>query len=262
MPSIDFNGVSLNYRIDGADGAPALLMSNSLGTNLDMWDWQVDALAASFRVIRYDSRGHGKSSAPKGPYSIEMLAQDALGLLDALNIRRVHFCGLSKGGMVGQWLGVHASDRLNRLVLANTSPFMPPRELWEQRIETVLSDGMAALEQTIIQRWFSEEFIAAIPAAIAKVRDMILTTPAQGYAACCMAIRDMDQRDSLTAVRTPTLVIVGDADPATPPDHGALIQSRIKGCELITLQAAHLSNVEQPQAFTSAVLAFLKAGRN
>lgn len=259
MPGIDVKGINLNYRIDGDENAPPLLMSNSLGTDLGMWDWQIDALAASFRVIRYDSRGHGKSSAPAGPYSIEMLANDAIGLLDALNIRKTNFCGLSKGGMVGQWVGVQAGERLQRMVLANTSPFMPPRELWQQRIETALNEGMSALEKTIIERWFRKEFIEADQTSIAKVRKMILATPAQGYAACCMAIRDMDQRDSLTAIRTPTLVIVGSADPATPPDHGAMIQSQVKGAELVTLEAAHLSNVEQPQAFTSAVLDFLKA---
>ena len=258
MPSIEVNGISLNYRIDGSDGAPPLLMSNSLGTNLSMWDWQIEALAKSFRVIRYDSRGHGRSSAPAGPYSIEMLAHDALALLDALEIRKTHYCGLSKGGMIGQWLGTYAAERLERMVLANTSPFMPPRELWDQRIAIALEEGMAALEQTIIQRWFRAEFVAANPEPIAKVRDMILTTPQQGYAACCMAIRDMDQRDNLNTIKTPTLVIVGSADPATPPDHGAMIHSSIKGSQMVTLEAAHLSNVEQPQAFTAAVLDFLK----
>lgn len=258
MPQIDINGVLLNYLDEGARDAPALLMSNSLGTNLHMWDDIATDLAGQFRLIRYDSRGHGRSGAPDGPYSIELLADDALALMDALNIERFNFCGLSKGGMVGQWLGTHAGARLIKLVLANTSPHMPPRELWDNRIELATTSGMPALEKMILERWMTPAFRAASPDAVERVRKMILTTPPQGYAACCMAIREMDQRETISAVRTPSLVIVGTDDPATPPAHGQLIAEKIPGAQLATIQAAHLSVIEQPGPFLKTVLDFLR----
>lgn len=257
MPSIDVNGTQINYRVDGPEQAPALLMSNSLGTNLNMWDWQIPDFAQHFRVVRYDARGHGGSAAPAGPYSIEMLAKDALGLLDALGISRANFCGLSMGGMVGQWIGTNAPERLDRLVLCNTSAHMPPRNLWDARIDAALNKGMDSLVETVVDRWFSKTFQQSNPDDVAKVRAMILTTPGIGYAACCMAIRDMDQRDTIRAVSVPTLVIVGSKDPATPPDHGGLIHERITGSTLATLDAAHLSNIEARDAFTKTALSFL-----
>lgn len=257
MPKIQANGISLNYRLDGPEDAPVLMLSNSLGTNLGMWDWQVERFTASYRLLRYDSRGHGDSDAPEGNYTIEMLANDALGLLDALEIRRVRYCGLSKGGMVGQWLGANAGDRLERLVLCNTSSFLPPRELWDQRIEAALAGGLEPMMDSIVDRWFTKEFQASHPQDVDKIRAMILSTPGHGYAGCCAAIRAMDQRESIKTIAVPTLVVVGAKDPATPPEHGEYLRESISGARLVSLEAAHLSNIEAQDAFNQAVLDFL-----
>ena len=234
-----------------------MVLSNSLGTNLGMWDGQMPALVERFRVLRYDSRGHGQSAAPPGPYRIEELGRDLIALLDALDIPRVRFCGLSKGGMVGMWLASNAPERVERLVLCNTSAHLPGRELWNARIEDVRATGMAAVAPQVLERWFTAGFRARASEAVEKVRQMLLTTPAEGYAACCAAIRDMDQRETIASIRAPTLVVVGSRDPATPPEHGRAIADRIRGARVIELPAAHLSNVEAAEAFNEAVLGFL-----
>jgi 3-oxoadipate enol-lactonase len=257
MPFVDAGGTRIFHRFDGKPGAPPLVLSNSLGTNLGMWDPQVEALAGRFRVVRYDSRGHGQSAAPPGPYRIEELGRDLLGLLDALGLPRVRFCGLSKGGMVGMWLASHAPERVERLVLCNTSAHLGPPELWNARIEAVRASGMEAVAPQVLDRWFTGEFRARAPEAVEKVRRMLLSTPAEGYAACCAAIRDMDQRESIASIRAPTLVVVGSRDPATPPEHGRAIAVRIRGARVVELPAAHLSNVEAAEGFTAAVLDFL-----
>ncbi len=252
------DGVGLHVEIAGKADGPALLLSNSLGTRLEMWDSQMAALTPHYRVIRYDSRGHGRSDAPKGDYTIERLGRDALAVLDSAGVAKTHFCGVSKGGMVGQWLGTYAADRVNRLVLANTAAIMGPPESWQSRIELVLKDGMAALTDAVIERWFTAAFRAARPDAIAPVRDMLLRTSPVGYAGCCAAIRDMDQRASIRAIAVPTLVIGGAFDPATPPEKAQEIARAIPGAKLLMLEAAHLSNIEQAEAFTAALLNFLE----
>jgi len=257
MPFVDAGGTRLFHRFDGPIGAPPLVLSNSLGTNLGMWDGQMPALVERFRVLRYDSRGHGQSAAPPGPYRIEELGCDLIALLDALDIPRVRFCGLSKGGMVGMWLASNAPERVERLVLCNTSAHLPGRELWNARIEAVRATGMAAVAPQVLERWFTAGFRARASEAVEKVRQMLLTTPAEGYAACCAAIRDMDQRETIASIRAPTLVVVGSRDPATPPEHGRAIADRIRGARVIELPAAHLSNVEAAEAFNEAVLGFL-----
>jgi len=257
MPFVDAGGTRLFHRFDGPIGAPPLVLSNSLGTNLGMWDGQMPALVERFRVLRYDSRGHGQSAAPPGPYRIEELGRDLIALLDALDIPRVRFCGLSKGGMVGMWLASNAPERVERLVLCNTSAHLPGRELWNVRIEAVRATGMAAVAPQVLERWFTAGFRARASEAVEKVRQMLLTTPAEGYAACCAAIRDMDQRETIASIRAPTLVVVGSRDPATPPEHGRAIADRIRGARVIELPAAHLSNVEAVEAFNEAVLGFL-----
>lgn len=253
MPQITTDdGVRIFYRLDGPDGGPGLLLSNSLGTTFEMWDPQLPALtAAGWRVLRYDARGHGRSDAPPGPYTIERLGRDALALLDSLGIERVAFCGLSMGGMVGMWLGSHASERIQRLILANTSAAIGTPEVWEQRIATVRSQGMAAIMPAVIDRWFTKRFQAQAPEAVAGIRDMLLATSPAGYAAACAAVRDMDQRATLGAITAPTLVIAGRHDLATPPDHARLIAAGIPGARLIELDAAHLSNIEAETAFTA-----------
>jgi 3-oxoadipate enol-lactonase len=251
------DGCRIALRIDGAADRPPLLLSNSLGTTFHMWDAQMPALSAAFRVIRYDSRGHGQSDAPAGDYSIARLAADALAVLDSLQIETAAFVGLSKGGMVGQWLGAHAPHRLSRLALANTAAWMGPAQGWRSRIETVMRDGMSAITEAVLERWFTPGFRDQAPDAVAPVREMLLATAPQGYAGCCAAIRDMDQRESLKAIRVPTLVIGGLHDPATPPAQAHEIADGVADAKLVMLDAAHLSNIEQPQAFTGALLEFL-----
>jgi 3-oxoadipate enol-lactonase len=258
MPELMINGERFNIRSDGADSAPALLLSNSLSTNLSMWDGQIADWARRYRVIRYDSRGHGASAAPDRPYSIAELGRDALAVLDALKIQRAHFCGLSKGGMVGMWLATHAADRLNKVVLANTAPRMAPPNLWNARIQTVKAGGMEAIVDGTLQRWFSPAWLASKPTSLGDVRKMILATPALGYAGCCAAIRDMDQREAIRQITNPVLVISGAQDPATPPAAAKLIHESIRGSKLVSLDAAHLSNLEKPAEFTKAVADFLK----
>ncbi len=259
MPIETIRGEPFNLAIDGAPDAPVLLLSNSLGTNLSMWDPQIAEWARHFRVVRYDSRGHGQSTAADRPCSMAELGADALAILDHLGIERAHWCGLSKGGMVGQWLATHARKRLNRVVLANTAAFMGPPELWNGRIRNVRANGMGGLVQPTLERWFSPGFRERDAATVATVSEMLSTTPPLGYAGCCAAIRDMDQREAIRSITSPVLVIIGAVDPATPPAAGRLIAEAIHGAQIVALDAAHLSNLEQPAAFTTAVLDFLKA---
>ncbi|EWY36451.1 3-oxoadipate enol-lactonase [Skermanella stibiiresistens SB22] len=261
MPStghvITGDGTRIFHRFDGEEGSPVLLLSNSLGTTLEMWDPQIPAFSRHFRVLRYDSRGHGRSDAPQGPYDIARLGRDAVDLLQALAIRQVSFCGLSKGGMIGMWLAVNAAERVDRLVLANTSAFIGSPETWTRRIETVDRDGMAAIVPGVIERWFTPRFRDADPTAVDRVASMLAGTPPQGYIACCAAVRDMDQRDAISAITAPTLVIAGDQDLATPPAHSEFMAGAIAGAKLVRTNAAHLSNVERSEFFTEAVLDFL-----
>jgi 3-oxoadipate enol-lactonase len=254
------DGCRLFYRSDGDADAPVLLLSNSLGTNMAMWDAQVTRFAQSFRVVRYDVRGHGASDVDERPYPFARLGMDALAVLDSLGIARASFCGLSMGGMVGQWLGVHTGDRLDRLVLANTAAFMPPPEMWNARIAAVRERGMEAVVDAVIARWFTPGFRERQPAEVARIVAMLHATPATGYAAACAAIRDMDQRAGLSRIAVPALVIVGTHDPSTPPEDGEAIAASIEGAAVARLDAAHLSNVEQPEAFVTQTLAFLTAG--
>jgi 3-oxoadipate enol-lactonase len=259
---MEANGIRLYYELTGPAEAPVVMLSNSLGTRLEMWDPQMQALTERYRVLRYDSRGHGRSDAPEGPYTIDMLANDALGLLDALDIERAHFCGLSKGGMVGQVLGANHGDRLITLALCSTSSHMPAREMWEDRIRVATEQGMAALADGVIERWFTEPFRREPSIAVDRVRQMILETPAHGYAACCAAIRDMDLRELIRGIRVPTLVIVGDKDPATPPQMAEQIQRRIPGARLeVVPGAAHLVNIEQDVVFDAALMSLLDRQR-
>lgn len=261
MPGIDVNGIQLEVRMDGPEGGVPLLLSNSLASALAMWDPQIEPLtAAGYRVIRYDSRGHGGSAVTPGPYSIELLAQDALGLLDALSISTAHFCGLSKGGMVGQWLATHHGDRLRSAVLCDTSAYMGGGDVWQQRIDAVRGGGMAAVVDGTIERWFTPAGRERLAADVESVRQMVLATPPEGFCACAQAIMAMDQRESIRAVRVPTLVIVGEDDPGTPVSAARLIHENIAGSRLVILpEAAHFANVEQAAPFNAALLEFLGA---
>ena len=263
MPTTEVNGTTLNYRFDGPEQGPVVMLSNSLASNLTMWDPQIEALTgAGFHVLRYDSRGHGQSAAPQGPYTMEMLAEDAVGLMDALELEKVRFCGLSKGGMVGQMLGAKHGDRLISLALCDTSAFMggPGAAAWDERINTVREKGMGSVADATIDRWFTKPGQQRLPEDVEKVRQMILTTPVEGFCACCEAIKVMDQRESIRAIITPTLVIVGEDDPGTTVEMAQQIQQSIAGSQLVILpEAAHFCNVEQAGGFNKALLGFLNS---
>ncbi|MEP7328017.1 MAG: 3-oxoadipate enol-lactonase [Betaproteobacteria bacterium] len=256
MPFADLPGIRLHYRIDGAADAPVLIMSNSLGTTIDMWAPQLAAMRG-MRVLRYDTRGHGKSGLTSGPYTIEVLGRDVLALADHLRIDRFDFCGLSMGGMTGQWLGIHAPTRLRRLILANTAARIAPPELWNARIEKVAASGMTSIVDGVLARWFTASFLARETATIAGMKAMIESIPAAGYIACCAAVRDMDLCADVAQITTPTLIIAGTHDLATPPADGAFLAATIAGARMVELDAGHLSNIEQAPAFTAALLAHL-----
>lgn len=262
MPAVQLADGELFYSLEGPVDAPVLVLSNSLGTDLHMWDAQVAAFAEHFRVLRYDTRGHGQSLATEGPYSIEQNGRDVLALLDALHIERAAFCGLSMGGLIGQWLAINAPQRIQRLVLCNTAAKIGSPEVWNPRIDTVLRDGqtaMLALRDASIARWFTPEFAQAQPALVEPVVGMLAATSPQGYAANCAAVRDADFREQVASIVAPTLIVCGTADAVTTPEHGRFMQERICGAELVEFHAAHLSNVEAGELFTRRVLDFLCA---
>ena len=259
MPHLDANGIGHHYRWDGPEDGPVVMLSNSLASNLSMWEPNVPALTgAGYRVLRYDSRGHGNTAAPDGPYTMELLAADALGLLHALGLERVHFCGLSKGGMIGQTLGASHGDRLRSLTLCDTAAVSPLP--WDERIASTRAGGMETVVDGTLERWITPEGRANMPEWVEKIRAMILSTPVEGYCGSIAAIRDMDQRESIRAITTPTHVIVGKEDFGTPVEAARLIHERIAGSKLtIVPKAAHLSNVDQPAVFNDALLGFLKS---
>jgi 3-oxoadipate enol-lactonase len=235
------------------------VLSNSLGTDHRMWDAQMEALTQHFRVLRYDGRGHGQSDAPDGPYTIAALAEDVLGLMDEVHIGRAHFCGLSLGGIVGQWIGINTPDRLDRLILANTAPFIGPPEAWNERIATVERDGMKPVAEAVVKRWFTDTFRRRNPQAVAAVKQLLLAANPAGYAATCAAVRDADFRGQISSIATPTLVIAGRDDPVTTLDDAKLLVDAIHGAWGKVLAAAHLSNIEDASQFNDAVLKFLMA---
>ena len=256
------DGVRINFVMEGREDGPPLLFSNSLGTSLGMWDVQAkEAAGLGFRVIRYDQRGHGGSDAPEGLYTLTRLADDLVELLDGLGIDKAAFCGLSMGGMTGMHVAKRHPPRFTRMALCNTSAWMPGADMWNTRIQSVTAGGMEAVVDGVLERWFTLSFRQQQPEAVERVRAMILATPAQGYAGCCAAIRDMDERDRLGIIEAPALVVVGAHDPATPPDKGRYIVERIPGARMESIDAAHLSNIEQPAEFNRIVLGFLAGER-
>lgn len=260
MPFLTVDDARLFYHIEGNDDRPVLVFSNSLGTDHSSWNLQVADLLPCFRILRYDTRGHGASDASPGDYAMERLARDVLALTDALAIDRFAFCGLSLGGMTGQWLAARVPERVSHLVLANTSARIGP-ELMETRRRTVLAGGMAAIAGTAMERFFSPETLAGNDPQIASARPVLLGTDPVGYAGCCAAIRDMDQTGLLASIRVPTLLIVGERDVPTPWEgHGEVIAREIPNVRVVRLAAAHLSNIEDPPAFTAALREFLLSG--
>jgi 3-oxoadipate enol-lactonase len=248
--------VELHHLLEGSEDAPVVVMANSLGTTLRMWDDQAPALRDRFRLLRYDHRGHGGSPVPPGPYTIEDLGRDVLALLDRLEVERFSFCGLSIGGMVGMWLAGEVPGRIERLVLCCTSAHLGPlADAYAARARTVREHGVAGISGTVLERWFTPAFRASRPEVVEWAGRMLRGTPAEGYAGCCEAIRDMDLRDRLAEIRTPTLVVAGANDPAIPPDHAERIRDSVPEAHLMVIEgAAHLANVEQPEALTRAVL--------
>ena len=257
------NGISIHYRFDGPESAPLVTMSHSLAANLDMWQWQMPALG-DYRVLRYDTRGHGGSDAPPGEYTLELLADDLFALLDALDIESTHYVGLSMGGMIGQSAALRDQSRFLTLSLCDTSSRIPPevRPVWEERIATARDRGMEALVDPTIERWFSAGYRARHPEEVDKVRAMIRATRVDGYCGCSAAIARLDLTERLSAIDRPALLIVGEEDPGTPVAAHEAIRDRIEGSELVVLPGAlHFSNVECQAEFNRALTGFLNRHR-
>jgi len=258
LPYALVDNTRLFYRLEGRDDAPVLVLAHSLGLDHSLWDRQALDLVPHFRILRFDTRGHGASDAPSGDYTIERLGRDVLGLADALEIKRFAYCGISLGGFVGQWLGANAANRVSHLVLANTSPHVGPPSNWEARRQAVFSGGMNKLEGTFLERSFSPETVARRDPRVDSLRRIFLGTNPVGYAGCCAAIRDMNHTSLLREIRLPTLVIAGYKDVATPWEgHGEVLAREIPDTRSVRLAAAHLSNIEKPRSFTAALLDFL-----
>jgi 3-oxoadipate enol-lactonase len=250
--------VEVYHVLEGADDAPVLVLSNSLGTTLGMWDEQAPSLGKHFRLLRYDHRGHGGSPLPPGPYKIEDLGRDVLRLLDRLEVERFSFCGLSIGGMVGMWLAGEEPERVERLVLCCMSARFPP-DTFDSRARTVRAEGVGAIADAVVERWFTPTFRQGRPDVVEWARRMLLDTSAGGYAGCCEAVRDADLSSRLGTISAPTLVIAGADDPAAPPEGAELIRDSIPDARLAVIpDAAHLANVEQPETITRAILAHLR----
>ena len=252
-----------NFRIDlqGPEGAPVLVLSNSLGTTLEMWDAQAQSLSAQYRVLRYDTRGHGASVANAGPYSCAQLGGDVLAILDVLHIDKAHFCGISMGGLTGLWLGVNAAARMRSITVANSAAKIGAEAAWNDRATQVRANGaagMQALADSSPSRWFTERFIAAQPAVVQRAQAWIAATNPEGYASCCEALAKEDLRAGITGITTPTLLIAGNADPVTTVADAEAMHAAIPGAELATVPASHLSNLEAPQAFDLALATFLQ----
>lgn len=255
MPfSRSHDGCRIFYRLEGPEGAPVLVLSNSLGTDHMMWQPQTKRLKSQFRILRYDQRGHGASDVPGHVYTLEQLGKDVLSLADSLGIETFSFCGISMGGLTGQWLGVNAPDRLDKLILADTSAHFPPPSMWDERMTAIRTGGMAAISEAVLGRFFSQRFHAACPGIIAQFRNVLEHMDPDGYLGCCEALKTADLRDRIADIDKPTLVISGKHDQSTPPERGEFITQRIAGARHVVFDAAHLSNVEQAVPFTSALL--------
>ena len=257
MPVAHVNGGHLHYELTGSSNAPLLVLSNSLGTNFSMWDAQMPELRKNYRVLRYDTRGHGQSEVTSGPYSFEQLGRDVLALADALDIGHFSFCGLSMGGVTGLWLGIHAGKRLHKIVLCSTGAKIGNAETWDARIEAVRKGGTKSIAAATMERWFTARFRESSPDIVERVKHMVENTSTEGYISCCAALREADLRESIAAITTPTLAISSTHDPAAPPADGRFIAQRIAGARYVELDAAHLSNIEQHDRFTQEVSGFL-----
>ncbi len=256
MPFAEANGIHTHYEITGHAGLPVLTFSHSLGADLDMWLGQVDSLNSYFQILRYDARGHGQSATASGPASIADMGRDVLGLLDALNVQTTSFCGISMGGLIGQWLGIHAPHRVDKLVLANTATKIGNTESWNTRIATVQQEGLQTIVDGTLERWFIAGFREEHPEVVDGIRAGFLKTDPAGYAACCAAIRDADFRNEVCQIASPTLVIAGSADPVTTLADGQFLASQIASASYVEVKAAHLSNLGAADFFNEALRGF------
>lgn len=259
MPIAHLNGTDIFYVTQGNPANPGIVFSNSLGTDHGMWRAQADAFSAHFYVIRYDTRGHGQSASPQGPYQLAQLGQDVIALLDFLHIKKVHFCGLSMGGVIGQWLGINAGDRINRLVLANTAARVGNSEGWLSRAGTVRIDGLKGIADTAATRWFTPAFIRQQAATVTALTGHLANESAEGYASCCEALAYADLREEIYSITNPSLIIAGQYDPVTTEADAAFMQERISDSHNVVLAASHISNIEAEQAFTQALASFFLA---
>ena len=257
MPHLDLPGVSISYAIDGRTDAPVLVLSSSLGSAMRMWEPQVHAFTSQFRLLRYDARGHGSSSVPPAPYRLADLGGDVLGMLDALGLERASFCGISLGGLTGLWLGAHAPDRLDRLVVCDTAAWFGPPAAFDERMATVRREGLGALADATMARWFTSDFRATAPDVVARTRADFLATPIEGYVGCCAALRDADEREQLAKIRLRTLVIGGTFDPTPTLEASRALAARIPDALFAELPAAHLTNLGAAAQFNQCVLDFL-----
>ncbi len=259
MPRADLGGVSLRYQASGAASGPAIVFVNSLGSDLRIWNQVVPRFEPHFRVLRFDNRGHGLSSVPPAPYSIDDLGGDLVALLDSLAIERAHICGLSIGGMAAMWLGIHAPQRVHRLILANTAARIGTPPMWDERIALVRQSGLSQLADQTLLRWFTEKYRQSQPSEMALCRSMIASTPAEGYIGCCHALREADMTREASAIEAPTLIIAGAHDPATPPAGGRALQAAIRNSRYVELDASHMSAWERPEEFSRAAFNFLNS---
>jgi 3-oxoadipate enol-lactonase len=258
---IKANDIQINYELTGKQHAPVVVLSHSLACSMVMWDPQLEMLESKLRVLRFDTRGHGGSQAPQGPYTLEQLADDAIGILDALDIERVHWVGLSMGGMIGQGLALSHPDRLESLVLADTAAIIPDeaQPVWQERLDAVRNEGMQAVAESTLERWFTPNYLKQNLPEVDQIRQQILDTPVAGYVGCSEAIRKLTYLDQLGAIQVPTMIMVGADDPGTPVAASEAMHARIKGSNLVVIPAAaHLSNIEQKKVFNKNLMAHLK----
>ena len=259
MPTFTSNDAQINYQIFGDANKPALVFSNSLGTKYSMWQPQIEHFQQDHYVICYDTRGHGASSVPQGPYSLEQLGQDVVNLLDHLDIAKAAFCGISMGGLTGQWLAIHKPERFSQVIVCNTAAKIGQEQAWQDRAALVREQGLAPIAATAALRWFTNPFIQSNPAVVAELSNDLGAGSPEGYANCCEALAKADVREQLSSIQIPVLIIAGQQDPVTTVADGQFMQQRIANSRLFEINASHISNIEQPEAFNQAVQTFLAA---
>lgn len=258
MPTFTSNDAQINYQTFGDTSKPTIIFSNSLGTNFSMWQAQIEHFQQDHFVVCYDTRGHGQSSAPQGPYSIDQLGQDVVNLLDHLNIQKADFCGISMGGLTGQWLAIHHPERFNHVIVCNTAAKIGQEQAWNDRAALVREQGLQPIASTAASRWFTEHFIQRNTALVTSLSNDLRASSAEGYASCCEALAKADLREKLKEIHVPVLVIAGIQDPVTTVVDGQFMVERIPNAEIFEIDASHISNIEQPEAFNTVVQKFIE----